>query len=172
MNQFAVNLLALRDEVETYRWKADDEFFARVEGPEVRRGNVDVSLTVNRVDENTFDLYFLFKGEVELQCDRCLGPMQQPVSGECTLKARLGSSSSDDGEVLTVPEDKGMLDLAWNVYEMIALQIPLRHVHADGECDENAQQALNRYLSGQDGEEGEKSSDPRWDTLKQILDNN
>lgn len=172
MTQFVVNLLSQGGEVETYRWTADDEFFNKVQGPEIQHGNVDVSLASHRVDEDAYELHFHFQGEVELQCDRCMGMLRQPVEGECTLKVRVGQDNGDDGEQLTVSEDKGVLDLSWNVYEMIALQIPLRHVHADGTCDEEAQRALDRYLSGEEEAEKEETSDPRWDALKKILDNN
>ena len=46
-----------------------------------------------------------------------------------------GDEYDDDGEMLTVPITEGTLDVSWLLYEFIALQIPMRHVHA--ECDED-----------------------------------
>ena len=63
----------------------------------------------------------------------------------------------DDGEVVTVPEREGIINVAWNIYEFAALQIPLRHVHPDGEC---------KVLLPTSSEE--EKTDPRWDALNKL----
>ena len=79
---------------------------------------------------------------------------------------------------------RGQIDLSWYLYEFVALHIPIRHVHPEGECDEETYQALRKHLSvmrgegeeenesGDAGNEAEKETDPRWDALKKIKDNN
>ena len=62
--------------------------------------------------------------------------MQQPVEATRTMKAKLGDEYDDDGELVIVPYTEGTLDVAWLMYEFIALEIPMRHVHADGQCGE------------------------------------
>ena len=72
--------------------------------------------------------------------------------------AVLGDDYADDGETVTVPQREGTINVAWNIYEFAALQIPLRHVHEEGECKAP-------YPDTSPEEEG---SDPRWDELKKI----
>ena len=105
-----------------------------------------------------YELDFQLKGEVEVSCDRCLEPMSQPIEALCTLRVVMGDDYADDGDVVTIPERDGIINVAWNIYEFAALQIPLRHVHPDCEVEEEAPE--------------EEKTDPRWDELKKILHNN
>lgn len=132
--QFVINLRDQKTQTAEYRWTVDDDFFRAVEATEVQRGRVEVVLTVQLRSE-AFELKFHLKGELTLPCDRCLADMQQPIEAESELRVRLGEAYDDDGELVTVSRADGTLDVAWHLYEFIALEIPLRHVHADGQCE-------------------------------------
>jgi len=141
LNQFVINLASQTATSEVYQWTLDDAFFKAVGATEVQRGSVDATLTVKRTS-GAFELTFRFRGIVILPCDRCLEDMEQPVDAERTMRAKLGEEYDDDGELLTVPYD-GRLNVAWHFYEFIALEIPLRHVHPDGQCAGNVEEILN-----------------------------
>ena len=130
--QFVINLRDQKADKAEYGWTVDDDFFRQVGATEVQRGLVEVTLTVRRTS-GAFELTFGLKGHVVLPCDHCMEDMQQPIEAERTLKVKLGDQYDDDGELVTVAYADGTLDVAWHLYEMIALEIPLRHVHA--ECD-------------------------------------
>ena len=132
--QFIINLRDQKADVAEYGWTLDDAFFQAIEATEVQRGQVDAKLTVQRTS-GAFELQFGLKGVLTLPCDRCLEDMELPIETEQTMKAKLGDEYDDDGEMLTVPITEGTLDVSWLLYEFIALQIPMRHVHA--ECDED-----------------------------------
>ena len=132
--QFVINLRDQKADVAEYQWMVDDEFFKTVGATDIQRGTVDVNLSVRRTS-GAYELAFRFKGTLSLPCDRCLEDMQQPVEAERTLKMKLGEEYDDDGELVTVPYGDGnRVSVAWNLYEFIALEVPLRHVHPDGEC--------------------------------------
>ncbi|MCD8302420.1 MAG: DUF177 domain-containing protein [Prevotellaceae bacterium] len=162
MNDFRIDLKALTDDEERRSWEVDDSFFATVGSRDIERGSVRVDMRVWRVTESEYELEVEIEGEVEVTCDRCLQPMTQPVSGRETLRARIGLADSDSGELITTGPD-GVVDLAWHVYETIALSLPLRHVHADGECSGETARLLDQYEANQSQE-----SDHRWDALKEI----
>lgn len=153
----------------SYEWHLSDDFFASVRATEVEHGSVDVKLNVRRTS-GAFEFEFSLDGTVQIPCDRCLEMMDQPVSATRTLRVKLGDRYEDDGELVTVPTEEGKIDVAWNIYEFIALEIPLRHVHENGPCKEKFS----------DGEESEKVSavsatphvaDPRWNALRKLLNN-
>lgn len=176
LNDYKIDLKAMQGGAEARSVVADDAFFAAVQGPEIQRGNVAVELSV-RETAGSFVATIAFKGEVEVQCDRCLEPMLQAVEGDGTLNIKFGELYEDDGEIIVVPEEDGMVDLSWQVYEQIALQIPLRHVHAEGGCAGDMEQALAAHEAGQTSvadEQGEEetSTDPRWDALKKLISTN
>lgn len=154
LDGYKVDLKGLSSDTVSYRWQADNDFFSAVQGPEIKRGLLDVALRVKQTS-GAYELEFQLKGEVEVACDRCLEPMSQPIDALCTLKVVMGDDFADDGDVVTIPEKDGTINVAWNIYEFAALQIPLRHVHQECEVEEEAPE--------------EEKTDPRWDELKKIL---
>lgn len=160
MDGYIVDLKGMTDDAVSHRWVLMGDFFSAVQGKEISNGQVDVALRVIRTSE-AFDLEFQYEGVVEVECDRCLEPMDQPIQGTCSLRAKLGEEDDDDGELITVAETPGTLDLAWHLYEMLALEIPIRHVHADGECNPNVMECLKP-------QNAEKPVDPRWAALEAL----
>ena len=154
LDGYKVDLKGLSSDTVSYRWQADNDFFSAVQGPEIKRGLLDVALRVKQTS-GAYELEFQLKGEVEVACDRCLEPMSQPIDALCTLKVVMGDDFADDGDVVTIPEKDGTINVAWNIYEFAALQIPLRHVHPECEVEEESPE--------------EEKTDPRWDELKKIL---
>lgn len=177
LEAYKIDLKGMQADVETRQLQCDDAYFEAVEATEVKHGNVQATATI-RQTAGAFELSMQFAGEVEVQCDRCLEPMPQPVEGEATLRVKLGDEDADDGELIVVNEADGTLDFSWLLYEQIALQIPIRHVHPDGQCTGPLADALNQGGNGNqsetaDGEDGEpQATDPRWDALKQLLTTN
>ena len=138
----------------SYRWQADNDFFSAVQGSDIKQGLLDVALRVKRTS-GAYELEFQLQGEVEVTCDRCLESMNQPIDAFCTLRVVMGEDFVDDGDVVVIPEREGIINVAWNIYEFAALQIPLRHVHPD--CE-----ALSESSE-------EERVDPRWADLKKLI---
>jgi len=156
LDGYKVDLKGMTEDTVSYRWQADNDFFSAVQGPEIKHGLLDVALRVKRTS-GAYELGFQLQGEVEVSCDRCLEPMSQPIDAQCVLRVEMGDDYADDGDVVTIPERDGTINVAWNIYEFAALQIPLRHVHE--ECE-----SLSPTLS-----QGEGESDPRWAELRKIV---
>lgn len=114
---------------------------------------------------------FNIEGTVKVTCDRCLELMDVPIDAEHCLRARLGEGYDDDGELVTVPESDGKLNVAWNIYEFAALEIPLRHVHPAGECEGQMAGKLDSLYASEEKADDEPVIDPRWNELRKILDN-
>lgn len=119
--------------------------------------------------------------------------MDQEISCEESLTVKFGEDKSEeDDRLVVVSEEEGEIDLSWYMYEFIALQIPIRHIHEAGECDEEMVKTLKKHLavdrneiedsdddslasdvSSEESEENtEREIDPRWNALKKLLDNN
>lgn len=126
-----IDLKGLQEGLTTVDIKLDDAFFEAIEAPDIKRGQLDLRLTVSR-NESFFELMFDIKGQVIVPCDLCLDDMLQPVACDERLVVKFGDEYSEDDDLVTVNEDEGILDVAWFVYEFIVLNIPIRHVHAPG----------------------------------------
>jgi len=165
LDSYKVDLKGMSEGTVSYNWHVDDDFFSAVQGPEIQHGQLDVALRVKRTAD-AYELVFQLDGSVKVLCDRCLGYMDCPISAEHVLRAKLGNEYADDGDLIIVPEEDGVLDVAWNIYEFAALEIPLRHVHAEGVCSQQMTAALESFTVAE--EEEEKPIDPRWGALAKL----
>ena len=166
-----------------YQYQLDNQFFLDLDAPEVQKGRVDVTLKVRKTS-GIYQLDFHTEGMVVVVCDRCLDEMEQPIESDDRLRVKLGLEFSEDDDMVVVPEEEGYINVAWFIYEFIALSIPMKHVHAPGKCNKDMVNKLSKHLRvSADDEEDEFDSivdtddrpqeiDPRWNELKKILDNN
>lgn len=163
-----IDLKGLADGLNSFEFDLDDAYFKAVNAPEVGRGNVHVSLKIVRTQNDYFTLDFHEKGTVVLPCDLCLDDMEQPIETQQRLEAKFGNAYSEDGDLVTVPQNEGILDVSWFVYEFILLALPIKHVHAPGKCNPAMVRALEEYSAARSGEEDEQAMDPRWEALLKL----
>lgn len=190
-DKYKIDLKGMQADSCKYEFVLDNLFFADIDGPEVQKGKVNVALVVKRTSR-AFELNFQTEGTVWVSCDRCLDDMEQPVSSTDKLLVKFGPEYAEEGDnLVVVPEEEGEINVAWFMYEFVALAIPMKHVHAPGKCNKAMASKLGKYLrttpddelSEGDAflpeeeteltvEEAETQVDPRWNELKKILDNN
>ncbi len=181
LDSYKVDLKDLPAEGMEYRFKVDDAFFAAVQGTLVKAGEADVALEVEKKC-GCYALTFHIKGRVRVPCDRCLEDMDIDIDTKRVLDVvPEGVYDDAEREALVLPKGETVVDVAWNIYEFIALEVPISHVHGDGECNPAMLECLSAHSvssgdggadSGRSGDEEEHPVDPRWNELKKILDNN
>ena len=168
LESLKIDLKGLKEGQNALQFNLGDAYFEAIEAPEVRRGNVCVDLSVRRT-ESFFDLDFSIHGTVVVPCDLCLDDMDQEVESENHLVVKFGDEYSEDDDLITVEEAEGVLDVAWLIYEFIALDIPIKHVHAPGKCNAAMIKALEEHSATRSsGEDGTEEVDPRWSELKKL----
>lgn len=157
----------------------DNSFFALLEDVDIQKGDVSVKVNV-RKDSKQHELDFELEGKVVVTCDRCLEEMDQPIKSTGHLIVRFGKEFKDDGdEIVVVPEEQGIINISWFLYEFIELAIPIKHVHPFGQCNQGMSSKLSEHITFDADEEGfdemsedmESSrggNDPRWDALKGL----
>ena len=164
-----------------YKYQLDNQFFLELDAPEIQKGKLDVFLQVKKT-AGVYQLEFQIEGKVIVTCDRCLDEMEQPIESVDTLKVKLGNEFSEVDDVVVVPEEDGYINVAWFIYEFIALNIPMKHVHEYGKCNKDMVKKLNKHLRSDEDDDNDDDDeqdddtpqeiDPRWNELKKILDNN
>lgn len=167
LESLKIDLKALKGDREEFGFNLGDDYFEAIGGSEVRRGNVAVGLTVRRT-AGLYELLIHHEGTVMVPCDICLEDMEQAVEADNRLTAKLGSEYSEEDDLITVEAESGVLDLSWFVYEFIALSIPIKHVHAPGNCNPAMIEALEEHSANRSGDEEEKGVDPRWSELEKL----
>lgn len=168
LESLKIDLKRLKEGDNALQFNLDSAYFEAIEAPEVRRGNVCVDLMIHRT-ENFFDLDFSINGTVMVPCDLCLDDMEQPIETDNHLVVKFGEEYSEDDDLITVEEADGTLDVAWLIYEFIALDIPIKHVHAPGKCNAAMIKALEEHSATRSsGEDDAEEMDPRWSELKKL----
>ena len=176
-------------------YELDEVFFKAFETDEtlITGGDVHVNILIDHYSEDEFILSLDFEGSITLPCDRCLGDLQEEVSAEDFLKIRLSQDIRIGDEIVNVSDEESdfditleegstKLDLSWPMYELLVLSLPIQHIQLEGECNPEMEQLLQEHLAVLPGgnqeatedssEEGEEETDPRWNELKKILNNN
>ena len=184
---YKIDLAALPLGVSEYQFLLNSEFFANIGAEEVQKGKLkaDLSVTYNGL---SFDLNFVIEGIAIVSCDRCLDDMELPVSTTGHLVVKFGKEFAEEGDdIVIIPEDEDNINLAWFLYEFVALSVPLKHVHLPGKCNKDMSVKLKKHSakSGDDDEDFEmdnvvitdgaddsETTDPRWDALKDLKEDN
>ena len=183
---YNISLKSLSPGTHTFNYELDRKYFEAIDGDEVKKGNVSVEVVVKK-NSVTFEFNFKLKGVVQIPCNRCLEDMDQEIDSENRLVVKLGREYSEESdEVIVIPEDEGEINIAWFLYEFVALNIPIKHVHAPGKCDKTMSSKLHKHRVGSSDDNGDAedtadgdddfseddsssdTSDPRWDSLKGL----
>ena len=187
--QYNVVLKDLNEGSKMFEYELNDLYFKKIDSPEIQHGSVHAVVQVQQ-KQGLYELSFNLEGTVIIPCDRCLDDMTQPIQYKDKLKVKLGDRFSEEDEIVIVPESEGAINIAWFLYEFIVLNIPIKHVHASGECNKTMVTKLKKHITRQkdDDEDGvavlfdddddddfttdEIQTDPRWDGLQNITENN
>ena len=183
MSKFGLYNVVLKDlnnEPRVSEYLLDNDYFKKIDSPEVQKGSVNAIVTARKKNQA-----FVLEGTVLIPCDRCLDEMEQTISYKEKLLVKFGDKFSEEDEIVIVPETEGAINVAWFLYEFILLNIPLKHVHAPGECNKTMVTKLKRHITrskddddpdieveDDDLEIDDSPMDPRWEGLQNILDNN
>lgn len=142
-NEYIIDLLTPSVDGKTIDYTIDDAFFQKIDGL-VQRGLVKTTLRIEGSTRSVFRFYFHFKGTVFAPCDRCLADVEVPIDTDDMLTVKLGAEYSDEGECIVIPESEGAIDVSQFIYELIALSLPMKLVHEEGQCDEAMMATLER----------------------------
>ena len=157
-DKYTISLKSLSEGTHSYEYTLDHTFFSEIDSPEIQNGDVNIGLMLRRTGD-TFELHFDIKGHIVIPCDRCLDDMELPVETEDTLYVKFGEEYSEEGEnLIVVPEAEGTINLAWYMYECIALTIPLKHTHPEGMCNPEMETLLKAHSAASDEISGDEET--------------
>ena len=165
-----------------FKYDLDDSFFKLIEDEavDIKRGQVAVIVDI-KAGVTAFDFTFDIKGTVHVPCDRCLDEIAMEVETHNKLVVKFGKEYSEESdEIVVIPEDDGEINIAWFLYEFIALCLPMKKVHASGLCNKAMSSKLNKHKVSSSGDDNsdnddddmdsddDSSTDSRWDSLKDL----
>ena len=175
----------------TFEYHLGKTFFTNMESEDIRDADLTVNLTVV-YKADIYALTFEVEGMVTLLCDRCLDDMEYPIDTNYAINVKYGDDYNDDSDdLLVIPESDNYLNVAYMIYDTVALAIPIKHVHPLGKCNRQMSQMLKKHrasdpsdedaalqdelieeMDSMDTADTEAPTDPRWDGLKKLAGNN
>ncbi|MBR1803505.1 MAG: DUF177 domain-containing protein [Muribaculaceae bacterium] len=139
--------------------------------------SVDVDVTITRKSEVDYEMSMDCHGSLTIPCDRCLEAMTHEVDTTYELSVRQEGDELDDSRdrVLIVPASWHELDVEPLIRDTVLLTVPIMHAHDEGECNPDMISALEAHESAtpvSENEPAEQDTDPRWEALRKLKNNN
>lgn len=176
LKPFDIAFVGLSNGEHEFFFTLNDDFFASFHGPEGPPAKLEGKLTMLKKN-NMLDLFFHIKGEIQLDCDRCLEPFWYSLDFNKTLYVKFGEQREEQSDdVVIIPITESHFDVSQYFYEFVILEIPLKKVHDDSDtrvqCNKEILEKLKQYMpeKGNDSNNSpdDKPIDARWDALKNM----
>ncbi len=172
--KYSFEVPKLRDGENTETYEIDSSFFHEFESPTLSEGKVDVVAKIVKYHRH-LDVNFQFNGNIVLNCDRCLEPFDHAVDFEQRVVYAYDEDLEiETDEVVLIDENNPYLYVGKELYDFVALQVPLRKVPSEDihVCPESVLQMLGLIETEgvEEVEPEEEEIDPRWAALKKLKD--
>lgn len=153
LKTYRLPVASLPEGLSEYDFKLYNEFFEAMEQDEVLNADVDVHVSIDHKND-VYYCHIIGQGTIDIPCDRCLDPMAHEVSFDEELTVKYGEEYDDSTDgVLVIPENSAYLDLSPILCDLTLLTIPMRHIHTNGECNEEMTEILNEHTGVGDFED-------------------
>lgn len=149
-------------------FRVDKELFTRFGNNQVHDASVNVELKLFKGTE-IIEIESFIKGDLVVECDRCLEELTLPVETKATLvvKFERGDNDIDSDEVIVLDPADGELDMSQFLYDYICLSLPIKRVHEQGKCNPE----MIRMLERSNSDSSVRETGSPFDKLKDILNN-
>jgi len=134
-----------------FAFELDSSFFAARSYSPVQEGQISIGAKLNR-QETLLEFQFALEGKVMSSCDRCLEPLEVPISTEAHLTVKLvdkpTETQTDDEDVILMDINAHSIDLGDYFYEYALLAVPVHLRCADVKpegCSPEAEALIRRY---------------------------
>ena len=166
--QYTIPVKGLREGIHEYTFQVGKDFFRHFEQSPIKDGNLELDVQFDKRPD-MYVLQFDFKGTVRTNCDRCLEEIDMPLVDSQQLLVKFSENEEpEEAEVIFIPRETQLLNVARYAYEFICLAMPLIKTY-DCENDDNpaCNQEMLKYLENKPAEPDEETN-PVWDELKKL----
>ncbi len=176
LKEFTIPFVGLKLGEHHFDFTIDNTFFEHFEYDEFNA--VAISLDVLLDKKTTFMEFTLtYGGDVDVNCDVTNEPFKESVAGNYHFVVKFADDFNNENEdLLLIPHGSYEVNIQQFIYESIILNLPSRRIHPgieDGTLQSDILDKLEQLspkATTQDTEEPQQGpTDPRWDSLKKLL---
>ena len=170
-NQYIIPFSGLKEGEHDFRFDFSPEFFDEHEVLEAESGTLTATVLLDK-KPSLLDLQISIEGIIRIRCDRCLDMFDFPIHYQGDLVVKFGEDlNAGTDEIWILHPSEYELDLEQYFFECIGLCLPIKKVHPDRQdggagCNTEMLRILGSHGRS---EEIPEEPDPRWNKLKNIL---
>ena len=164
--------MGLKQGKHQFEYDIDNKFFEHFDYDEFNSANINVDLLLEK-KPTMLELTFKASGTVNINCDLTNEPYDQLIESELFLVIKFGHEYNDDNEdILILPHGEYEVNIQQYIYEMLVLAVPSKRVHPgvlDGTLESDVLEKLDELSPREKEVKAEEDIDPRWNKLKNLL---
>ncbi len=173
LKEYTIPFVGLKQGLHQFEYKIDNTFFEHFEYDEFNAAAVKIDLEFNK-KITMLELHFKAAGSVNINCDLTNEPFDLPIENEFFLVVKFGDEYNDENEeLLILPHGEYEVNIQQYIYELIVLAMPQKRVHPgveDGTLKSDILEKLDELSPKEKRiENNNEETDPRWDKLKNLL---
>ena len=127
--EYTVDFAGLKQGVHEYAFEVNKTFFSIFDNEDYNDAAFKIEVVLEK-QSTMLIFHFSIKGKVNVDCDRCLEPVDVKVTCEDKLIVKFGSEhEADSEELVVIPESDYQIDLSPYIYEFILVNIPQKRKH-------------------------------------------
>ena len=169
MNKYRITIGGIEEGVHSFTFDIKDSFFKAFSQSEVRSANIIASVLLER-ENNKLAFSIELNGRINhLLCDICAEEISIDISSITKMMIKETSENLEStDEIIYINSNDNELSIEHLLFELITLSLPNRRQHPVNEdgttnCNTEMISLIDKYNNIE-----EKSSDPRWDALKDL----
>ena len=171
-DEYIIQHIGLKKGKHQYNYKIDNTFFELFDFTDFHDVDVDVALELTK-KENMIELDFNIRGFVGLTCDVSTELYEQNVDNQIHLVLKYGEKFQEiDEELIIIPRSDDEIAMQQYIYEGIVLALPAKRIHPrieDGSMETEITKKIEELKPANNSNTPEGETDPRWDKLKELL---
>ncbi|GER58612.1 YceD family protein [Patiriisocius marinus] len=176
LKEFTIPFVGLKLGKHHFDYKIERKFFEHFEFDEFNSAAINLDVLLDK-KTTLMEFTLTYSGSVNVNCDVTNEPFDQKVEGSYHFVVKFGEEYNDENEdLLIISHGSYEVNIQQFVYESIVLNLPARKVHPgieDGTLKSDILDKLEELSLKSTEEEvnepKEGPTDPRWDSLKKLL---
>lgn len=173
LKEYTIPFIGLKQGLHQFDYEIDNTFFEHFEYAEFNATDIKVDLAFEK-KTTMLELGFTATGTVNVNCDVTNEPFDLPIENKFFLVVKFGEEYNDENEeLLIIPHGEYEINVQQYIYELIVLGVPSKRVHPgveDGTLESDILDKLEELSPKEKKTDNDNEDiDPRWDKLKNLL---
>ncbi len=175
LSKYDIHIQGLENKRYPYEFEGGNEFFEFFQQNIIQSGHFKAHVLLDK-NSALIQLFFDIEGEIELICDRCLEPFNEPIHIKEKYIYKFGDRHEEiTDEIEMIPQNTATINLAQHIYDFIGVSLPMKKLHPRFRNEEDDEDGKFIYSTGEEDEEETKDKtnedfDPRWKALLSLKD--